>query len=112
MEATHSVYSDVRNITLPYWIRLTRKGNQFTAEHSNNGVNWCTVQNEKSDRVSAVEIPMDDTVHIGMAITLNNSSPSTEAKMSHITVTGHISPDGPFTVSEYINLYSVTLQKN
>jgi hypothetical protein len=108
LEATHSVYSDVRNITLPYWIKLTRRGNQFTARHSNDGVNWFTVQDENSDRVLTVEIPVDDTVHIGMAITSNNSSRSTEAKMSNITVTGNVSPNGPFTVSEDISLNLVT----
>ena len=105
--ATCSRYA-VNKVRLPYWVRLTRKGNQFIAQHSSDGVNWCAVQDENSDRVSTVEIPMDNTVHIGMAVTSNSSSRSIEAKMSNITVTGHVSPDGPFTAPEDISLHSVT----
>jgi serine/threonine protein kinase/uncharacterized protein HemY len=112
LEATRNVASDVKNVILPYWIRLTRKGNQFTAWHSDDGVNWHAVQDENSNYGSTVEIPMNQTAHIGMAITSNNPSRSTEAKMSNITVTGNVSPNGPFTVSEDISLHSVTLKKN
>lgn len=112
LEATQSVFSDVNNITLPYWVRLTRKGNQFTAWHSNDGVNWLAVQDENSNYLSLVEIPMNQTAHIGLAITSNNLSRSTEAKMSNITVTGNVSPNNPFTVSEDISLQSVTLENN
>jgi hypothetical protein len=76
--------------------------------HSNDGINWRAVQDENSDYGSTVEIPMDNTVHIGMAITSNNPSRSTEAKMSNITVTGNVIPNGPFTASEDIGLNLVT----
>lgn len=112
MEAARSLFSDVNNVTLPYWIRLTRKDNQFTAQHSSDGVNWYIMQDVSTNQTSSIEIPMNQTVHIGLAITSNNSSRSTEAKMSNITVTGNVSPNGPFTISEDISLHSVTLQKN
>jgi len=111
LEATHSVFSDINDVTLPHWVRLTRNGNQFTSQHSSDGIKWYTVQNDNSEQTSSIKIPMDKTVYIGLAIISNNSSHSTEAKMSHITVTGNVSPNGPFTISEDINLHSVTLQK-
>jgi len=112
LEATRSVYSDVNNVTLPYWVRLTRKGNLFTAQHSNDGVNWHTVKDENSDHTSSVEFPIDEAVHIGLVITSHNSARSSEARMSNVKVTGDVSPNGPFNVSEDISLHSIGLQKN
>ena len=112
LEATRSLFSYVNNVTQHYWVRLTRKDNQFTAQHSSDGVNWYIVQDMSSNQTLSIEIPMNKTVHIGLAITSNNSFRSTGAKMSNITVTGNVSPNGPFTLSEDISLHSVTLQKN
>ena len=105
LEATRSVYSDLDNVTLPYWIKLTRKDNNFTAQHSNDGIDWHTVQDDNPGPSSSIEIPMEEAVHIGLAITSNNSSHSAGAKMSYITVTDNVSPNGPFTVSEDISLH-------
>jgi len=105
--ATRSWYAS-NQAKPPCWVRLTRKDNQFTAQHSSDGMNWHTMQDKSSNHVSFTEIPMNKTVHIGMAITSNNSSRSTEAKMSNITVTGNVSPNDPFTVSRDISLHSVT----
>jgi serine/threonine protein kinase/tetratricopeptide (TPR) repeat protein len=104
LEATQSVYSDVRNITLPYWIRLTRKGNQFTAQLSGDGTNWQTIQDESFDLTSSIEIPMDDTVHIGLVITSCSPTHSIRTRISHVTVTGSIKPEGPLTQSNDIGL--------
>ena len=111
LEATQSVFSNFNKITLPYWIRLTHKGNSFTAQHSNNGVDWHTIQKKNSVSGSSIEISMNEALYIGLAITSQNSACSTEAQMSNIMVTGDVSPNGPFTVPEDISLYSVTLQK-
>ena len=112
LEATRSVYSVLGKITLPYWIKLTRKGNRFTAQHSGDGINWQTIQDENSDHTSSVEVPMDETVHIGLVITSQNAAHSTEARISNITVTGSVDPNGPFIVSDDISLNSIALQKN
>ncbi|UCE49972.1 MAG: tetratricopeptide repeat protein [Phycisphaerales bacterium] len=107
-EATQSVFSDVNNVTLPYWVRLMRKGNQFTTQHSSDGVNWHTVQNESSDLASSIEIPLDDTVHIGLAITPGSPTRSTQAHISHVNVTGSVTPDGPFIKSNDIHLLGMS----
>jgi len=112
LEATRSIFSDVKNSTQTCFIRLTRKGNQFTAQHSIDRINWHTIHDENSNQTSSIEIPMKETVYIGLAITSDNTYSTTEAKISNITVTGNVSPNGPFTVSEDISLYSVTLEKN
>ncbi len=104
LEATHSVYSDVGNITLPNWIRLTRKGSQFTAHHPSDGIDWYIVKDEGSNQASSIEIPMDENVHIGLAITSGSPTLRTRARISHVTVTGSVKPDGPFVQSNDIGL--------
>ncbi len=108
LEATRSLFSYINNLTLPYWVRLTRKGNQFTARHSNDGVNWHTVQDENSDHASSVEIPMDETVHIGLAITSGSPTRSTQARIAHVTLTGLVTPNGQFSQSNDIGLLEVS----
>lgn len=50
----------------PYWIKLVRSGNQFTGYSSSNGINW--------DSVSTVNIEMNTTVRIGLAVTNHDNS--------------------------------------
>ncbi|MFC1603824.1 tetratricopeptide repeat protein [Planctomycetota bacterium] len=109
-EATRIIYSDFDNVTLPCWIKLTRKGNQFTAQHSSDGVSWQTLRNENSETDSSIEVPMNEMVYVGLAITPQNSSHSTLAKMSNIKLTGNVSSDDPFRASDNISLSSVTLK--
>ena len=111
LEATRSVYSKLGKITLPYWIKLTRKDDRFTARYSIDGVNWDSIQNKNSGSGSTIEIPMNEAVYIGLAITSQNPAYSTEAHISNVIVTGDVSPNGPIIVPEDISLYSVTLQK-
>jgi hypothetical protein len=51
---------------LPYWIRLTRQGNLFTAEKSTNGVNWVLVGTHTTI--------MNQVVYVGLAVTAHNNS--------------------------------------
>ncbi len=112
LEATQIVYSDLGKITLPYWIKLTRTGNQFMAQHSSDGINWQTMTDEDSDHNSSIEILMDGAVHIGLTIISQNSVCSTEIPISNVKFTGDVNPNGPFTLSQDIRLHSVALQKN
>ena len=102
---------DIRKIRLPCWVRLTRKGNRFTAQHSSDGVNWQTIRDESSVHDSSIEISMDQAVYIGLAITSCNPAHSAEAQMSNVVVTGgNVRSDGPFTISEDIGLLPAMLQ--
>ncbi|HEY7627695.1 MAG TPA: tandem-95 repeat protein, partial [Ilumatobacteraceae bacterium] len=59
----------------PYWLRLTRRGNQFTAEISADGINWMA-------RGTPQTIAMGSTTYIGLAVSavyqLSGDSPSTK----------------------------------
>jgi regulation of enolase protein 1 (concanavalin A-like superfamily) len=47
--------------TAPYWVRLTRSGNTFTAYKSIDGVNWTLVGTDT--------IAMGSTIYVGLAST-------------------------------------------
>jgi hypothetical protein len=51
---------------LPYWIRLTRNGNLFTAEKSADGVNWVLVATQTT--------PMNTDIFVGLGVTAHNNS--------------------------------------
>jgi hypothetical protein len=106
--ATHSTRNAINSVELPHWVRLTRKGNLFTAQHSTDGVNWQTVQDDSSDRALSIEISMDDTVHIGLAVTSGNPTNSAQVCITHVTVTGLVTPDGPFAQSNGIGPLEVS----
>ncbi len=100
---TRSVDSGANSVKPPHWVRLTRKGSQFTAQHSSDGVNWQAVVNPREpNEPTPVEIPMNETVHIGLAVSSHNTTRAAEARISNVKVTGSASPDGPFIHSEDI----------
>ena len=110
---TYSTSAPVGTVQLPYWIRLIRKGNLLVGEHSSDGVNWQRVLPGKDPNQSlSIEITMNETTYIGLAVTSHNPSRSAEATISNIRLTDNVKPSGPFTVSEDINLLSVKLLKN
>ncbi len=53
-------------LAAPYWVRLTRVGNLFTAYRSADGVNWTSMGFET--------IAMPSTIQVGLAVTSHNNS--------------------------------------
>jgi hypothetical protein len=110
---TYSTSTPVGTVQLPHWVRLIRKGNLLVGEHSSDGVNWQRVIPGKDPNQSlSIEITMNETTYIGLAVTSHNPSRTAEATISNIRLTDNVKPGGPFTVSENINLLSVKLLKN
>jgi regulation of enolase protein 1 (concanavalin A-like superfamily) len=77
----------------PYWVKLTRTGNTFTAQHSADGVAWV-------DIVSAapVTITMANDAFIGLAVTSHSAGAVCGAKFSNVSTTGGVS--GAWQVAE------------
>ncbi|MCL5280590.1 MAG: DUF1349 domain-containing protein [Planctomycetes bacterium] len=88
-------------IQLPHWLRLIRRGNFFTAQHSSDGIAWEDVL-FGSDQESRIQIAMDEKVYIGLAVNSRDLTKAAEAHFSHVTTTGGISPTGPFQESQDI----------
>ncbi len=55
------------SITLPYWVKLVRSGNTFSAYYSSDGVNWVQVGTSQT-------ITMAQKVCIGLAVSSHNAS--------------------------------------
>jgi len=92
-------------VMFPHWVRFIRKGNRFTPQHSGDGVQWETVIDPQDpNRPTPIEISMNGTVHIGLAVSSHNTWRTAEARISNVTVTGSVSPPGPFVHSKDICL--------
>ena len=80
----------------PVWARIERKGDQFSAYYSTDGRTWTlTVWSPQT-------ISMPDSVYIGLAVTSHDNKKTAEARFSHVTTTGNVSPAGLFTESQDI----------
>ena len=69
----------------PYWVKLTRTGNAFTAQHSADGVTWVNIA-----FTAPVNITMANDVLIGLALTSHNASIVTAAEFSNLSTTGNV----------------------
>jgi len=92
----------MKPVRFPHWVRLTRSANTFTAEHSSDGVRWEKVHSGDPNRAGPIEIVMDETVHIGLALTSHDVSRMAEAHISNVTLGGSVTPEGPLTRSQDI----------
>jgi len=73
--ASGSLHSATNAVTLPYWVKLERKGNQITGSYSADGKTW-TVQptTETIDgtlSTNPLTISMGASVYIGLAVSSN-----------------------------------------
>jgi len=82
---TDSANTDVADISLPYWARLTRTNNLFTAQISADGVTWVDIT-----PTDPLEIPMTANVYIGLAVTSHDAAITTAAEFSNLAMTGSV----------------------
>ncbi len=75
----------VVGLTIPYWVKLTRTGNAFTAQHSPDGVTWTNIA-----FTAPVNVTMANDVLIGLALTSHNASVVTAAEFSNLSTTGNV----------------------
>ena len=98
---TRGVGSEANTVKPPHWVRFIREGNRFTPQHSGDGVQWVALPGLQDPNTPAsVEMPMNETVYVGLAITSHNTTRAAEARISNVTVTGSVSPSGPIVHSK------------
>jgi hypothetical protein len=61
---------------VPYWLRLKRIGNEFTASSSANGTHWV--------RSQTITIPMPEAAYIGLAVATGGQQPSVSALFDNV----------------------------
>ncbi len=90
-----SAHSATGQVTLPFWFKVERKGNQLTAYYSKDGKTW-TLQpaneNTGTDRSPNPQtINMGASVFVGLAVTSNNAAAGPcIAEFSDVATTGSV----------------------
>jgi regulation of enolase protein 1 (concanavalin A-like superfamily) len=64
---------------IPVWLRLVRRGSQFTGYLSENGTSWSTM--------GTVTIAMPASAYVGLAVTSHNDPVAATATFTNLTVT-------------------------
>ncbi|KHN51765.1 alpha-N-acetylglucosaminidase [Dickeya fangzhongdai] len=64
---SRGVFAKSENGSQPTWLRLTRDGNTFTSEVSDDGLTWTTLNKR-------INPNMNDTLYIGLALSSRNNS--------------------------------------
>jgi|GEM_PF-393432 len=93
-----SAHSDLGVIRLPLWVKVERKGSNFTGYYSQDGKNWTLCQpdatvNPLSDSTNPARITMTDDVYIGLAVTSHNIAMPAIAEFSDVSFTGAVTGD-------------------
>ena len=83
-------------ITAPHWVKLTRTGETFTAEHSADGTAWTSVGPDAA--ASSDTISMASSVLVGLCLTSHNVNATTTAEFSNVQTAGGVS--GQWQVAE------------
>ncbi|HVE16714.1 MAG TPA: hypothetical protein VNB29_08250, partial [Chthoniobacterales bacterium] len=65
-------------LSAPYWVKVTRVGNAFSAYRSTDGTNWTQLGTTQT-------ITMGSSVYIGIAATSHNSSIWAQGSLSNVT---------------------------
>jgi hypothetical protein len=95
---SNSTRSDPGAITVPHWVKLSRKGNIITAQHSSDGVTWEPMIEAGTEEPTSMDIPMNPSVYVGLALTSHNAGVTCEAKFSDVSTTGSVT--GQWQVAE------------
>jgi len=75
----------------PYWVRIDRAGNAFSAFISPDGETW-------TQAADTVTVDMADPVLIGLALTSHLATQATSAEFSNVSFTGNVS--GAWQIAE------------
>jgi hypothetical protein len=76
-------------IVAPQWVKLTRKGDVFTAQYSANGTTWTDLKNADGT-IASTTVAMTNPVYIGLCVTSHNVNATTTAVMSGASMTGNV----------------------
>src|SRR5262249_8370108 len=72
----------------PYWVRLVRRGNTFTAYDSADGVSW--------NLINTATIPMATAVYAGLAVCSFNNSRLNASTFDNVSITRQGDLSGSF----------------
>jgi hypothetical protein len=76
-------------IVAPQWVKLTRKGDVFTAQYSADGTTWTDLKNADGT-IASTTVAMTNPVYVGLAVTSHNVNATTTAVMSGVVTAGNV----------------------
>jgi regulation of enolase protein 1 (concanavalin A-like superfamily) len=82
-----SVHTYGPTVAAPYWVRLTRAGNTFSAYSSADGATWTLVGTDT--------ISMAATVYVGLAVTAHHAGSLNTANFDHVVIGSGGGPPAP-----------------
>jgi fibronectin type 3 domain-containing protein len=91
-DATGGNGSGVANtagVSAPYWVRLVRGGNAFTAYRSADGTNWTAL--------GSTTISMPDSIYLGLAVSSHNDGTVCQAQFDNVSIAVPPQPGTPGT---------------
>ncbi len=79
-------------IAAPQWVKLTRKGDVFTAQYSADGKTWLDVKNPAlTGTPVSITVNMPSNVYIGLCVSSHDAALTTTAEFSGVATTGNVS---------------------
>ncbi len=90
--ASNTNAPNTTGIAAPQWVKLTRKGNDFTAQYSADGKTWLDVKNPAlTGTPVSITVSMTGTVYIGLCVSSHDAALTTTAEFSGVATTGNVS---------------------
>ena len=88
---SHSEHG-VDNIKAPYWIKVVRRGGEFTGYHSPDGITWTMKDPSgvEGDAMNPVTIEMNSKVYIGLAVTSHQANVMCTSIFSDVSTNGAV----------------------
>jgi len=80
-----SLSSSKAGISAPVWVKLTRSGNDLSAQYSTNGTAWTTV--------GSAAVTMLSDVYVGLCLTSRNADAVCTAEFSDVDMSGTVTGD-------------------
>ena len=84
--------TDVADFGAPCWLRITRTGDDFTAECSKDGLEWQSFEAD-ANNATTINIDMGNTVYIGLVVTSHEPDVAAAATFYNPTTTGNVTGD-------------------
>ncbi len=82
----------VGTVRAPQWVKLTRKGNTFTAQYSADGKTWLDFKTPAlTGTIASPTITMAPNAYVGLCVTSHNAGVYTTAEFSNASTTGTVS---------------------
>ncbi len=82
--------SVVETFEFPQWVKLTRNGNVFKVQHSEDGVTWLDIVPDVGSDPTEITQVMPMTVYIGLAVCSHNADAVAGAHFTEIATTGNV----------------------